>query len=99
MCGSFRLRPIVIDGSNVAMAHGDSLQRRGCFSSRGIDLVVDYFLRRGHREVFAVVPQSRREVGMAQDVHILERLHKRGNLVFTPSRRLQTQSYTMYDDR
>merc|ERR1719351_444859 len=40
------LRPIVIDGSNVAMAHGEATGKRNSrgeplFSSRGIDAVVD----------------------------------------------------------
>ncbi len=90
----------MIDGGNVAFAHGRSCGRPHEFSSRGIDLVVDYFLRRGHTEVFAVVPQWRREAGQAKDKHILERLEREGRLVFTPSRRLNhARSYTMYDDR
>ena len=85
----------------MAYAYGEStLNRRGAFCSRGIDLMVDYFLRRGHGRVFAVVPQSKRELGQAMEGRILERLHSRGNLVFTPSRRLTPQqSYSMYDDR
>lgn len=40
------LRPIVIDGSNVAMHHGN----QKIFSCRGIMLCVEYFLKRGDRK-------------------------------------------------
>ena len=39
------LRPIVIDGSNVAMSHGNSEK----FSCRGIEICVDWFKERGHK--------------------------------------------------
>ena len=39
-----QLRPIVIDGSNVAMAHGNEKT----FSCRGIEICVNYFRERGH---------------------------------------------------
>lgn len=39
------LRAVVIDGSNVAMAHGNS----ECFSCRGIEICVDWFKQRGHK--------------------------------------------------
>ena len=38
------LRPIVIDGSNVAMSHGE----KDIFSCRGIEICVDWFRARGH---------------------------------------------------
>ena len=39
------LRPIVIDGSNVAMAHGGSK----IFSCRGIEICVEWFKNEGHK--------------------------------------------------
>ena len=39
------LRPIVIDGSNVAMSHGN----KETFSCRGLKLCVEWFKNRGHK--------------------------------------------------
>lgn len=39
------LRPIVIDGSNVAMAHGNY----EIFSCRGIEICVEWFKNEGHK--------------------------------------------------
>ena len=39
------LRPIVIDGSNVAMAHGEPQ----IFSCRGIEICVEWFKNEGHK--------------------------------------------------
>ena len=52
------LRYIVIDGSNVAREHGNQTGR--VFSCRGLQLVIDYFLKRGHTEVKAMLPRFRR---------------------------------------
>ncbi|XP_018540147.1 endoribonuclease ZC3H12A-like [Lates calcarifer] len=51
------LRPIVIDGSNVAMSHGN----KEVFSCLGIQLAVNFFLDRGHTEVNVFVPSWRKE--------------------------------------
>ena len=42
--GQSNLRPIVVDGSNVAMAHGNS----ETFSCRGIEICVEWFKNKGH---------------------------------------------------
>ncbi|TWW76196.1 NEDD4-binding protein 1 [Takifugu flavidus] len=55
--GSPELRHVIIDGSNVAMAHG--LHR--FFSCRGIALAVETFWRRGHRNITVFVPQWRQK--------------------------------------
>lgn len=52
-----RLRPIVIDGSNVAMSHGN----KEVFSCRGIKICVDWFKSRGHKEITVFVPKWRKE--------------------------------------
>lgn len=51
------LRPIVIDGSNVAMSHGN----KEVFSCRGIRLAVDWFRDRGHTYIKVFVPSWRKE--------------------------------------
>eukprot|EP00095_Tigriopus_kingsejongensis_P002353 maker-scaffold1523_size37540-snap-gene-0.19 protein:Tk02353 transcript:maker-scaffold1523_size37540-snap-gene-0.19-mRNA-1 annotation:"ribonuclease zc3h12b" len=98
------LRPVVIDGSNVAMAHGligrRGSERRPGFSSRGIQLVVDYFKRRGHQEVTAIIPHFRLKSGMSEDRHLLEAMERQGNLMTSPSRDLSHGGYiASYDDR
>lgn len=55
--GPAKLRPVVIDGSNVAMAHGN----KDVFSCRGIKICVDWFKTRGHKEITVFVPKWRKE--------------------------------------
>ncbi|XP_056618365.1 endoribonuclease ZC3H12A [Triplophysa dalaica] len=93
------LRPIVIDGSNVAMSHGN----KEVFSCRGIQLAVNYFLERAHRNITVFVPlwrkeQSRPDVPIS-DQHILEELERKKIVVFTPSRRIGGKRMVCYDDR
>ena len=59
------LRPIVIDGSNVAMSHGGNK----FFSARGIAMVAEHFARLGHR-VVAFVPQFRSKAGQVRDPQV-----------------------------
>ncbi|KAM6934574.1 putative ribonuclease ZC3H12C [Xenentodon cancila] len=93
------LRPIVIDGSNVAMSHGN----KEVFSCQGIQLAVDWFLERGHRDITVFVPAWRKEQSrpdaLITDQEILRRLEKEKILVFTPSRRVQGRRVVCYDDR
>ncbi|XP_055467486.1 endoribonuclease ZC3H12A [Psammomys obesus] len=93
------LRPVVIDGSNVAMSHGN----KDVFSCRGILLAVNWFLERGHTDITVFVPswrkeQSRQDVPIT-DQHILRELEKKKILVFTPSRRVGGKRVVCYDDR
>ena len=88
------LRPVVIDGSNVAMSHGmDSV-----FSAKGIELVVKFFTARGHKKVVAFVPQFRSKYNMSTDRKLLEQLYKSGTLVYTPSREVGCTRISSYDD-
>ncbi|KAM6428521.1 endoribonuclease ZC3H12A isoform 2-T3 [Liasis olivaceus] len=93
------LRPVVIDGSNVAMSHGD----KDTFSCRGILLAVSWFLDRGHKDVTVFVPSWRKEQPRSDvaitDQHILHDLEKKSILVFTPSRRVGGKRVVCYDDR
>ncbi|XP_061455011.1 probable ribonuclease ZC3H12B [Rhineura floridana] len=96
---SDNLRPIVIDGSNVAMSHGN---KEG-FSCRGIQLAVDWFLEKGHKDITVFVPTWRKEQSRPDapitDQEILHKLEKEKILVFTPSRRVQGRRVVCYDDR
>ncbi|XP_062866583.1 probable ribonuclease ZC3H12C [Trichomycterus rosablanca] len=93
------LRPIVVDGSNVAMSHGN----KEVFSCQGIQLAVDWFLERGHKDITVFVPAWRKEQSRPDapitDQEILRRLEKDKILVFTPSRRVQGRRVVCYDDR
>ncbi|KAK5847631.1 hypothetical protein PBY51_016742 [Eleginops maclovinus] len=93
------LRPIVLDGSNVAMSHGN----KEVFSCQGIQLAVDWFLERGHHDITVFVPAWRKEQSRPDapitDQETLRRLEKEKILVFTPSRRVQGRRVVCYDDR
>ncbi|XP_015271035.1 PREDICTED: probable ribonuclease ZC3H12D [Gekko japonicus] len=93
------LRPIVIDGSNVAMSHGN----KEFFSCMGIQLVVDWFKNRGHKYIKVFVPSWRKEPtrydNPIADQHILEKLAKQAILVYTPSRKMKGKRMVCYDDR
>ncbi|KAM6893931.1 putative ribonuclease ZC3H12C [Xenentodon cancila] len=98
-CDQDNLRPIVVDGSNVAMSHGN----KEVFSCQGIQLAVDWFLERGHQDITVFVPAWRKEQSRPDapitDQEILRRLEKEKILVFTPSRRVQGRRVVCYDDR
>ncbi|KAM9320129.1 endoribonuclease ZC3H12A [Gastrophryne carolinensis] len=96
---SSNLRPVVIDGSNVAMSHGN----KEVFSCRGILIAVNFFLERGHTDITVFVPSWRKEQPRPDmpitDQYILTDLEKRKILVFTPSRRVNGKRLVCYDDR
>ncbi|XP_026746385.1 LOW QUALITY PROTEIN: probable ribonuclease ZC3H12D [Trichoplusia ni] len=93
------LRHIVIDGSNVAMSHGN----KEVFSCRGIEICVEWFRARGHREITAFVPKWRKEASRPNNPiaerDALERLERERVLVYTPSRLLGGKRLVCYDDR
>ncbi|XP_029588617.1 ribonuclease ZC3H12A [Salmo trutta] len=93
------LRPIVIDGSNVAMSHGN----KEMFSCLGIQLAVNFFLDRGHTDITVFVPSWRKEQPrpdvLIRDQHILRELERKKIVVFTPSRRVAGKRVVCYDDR
>ncbi|XP_037012724.2 probable ribonuclease ZC3H12D [Artibeus jamaicensis] len=100
-CGDLAssLRPIVIDGSNVAMSHGN----KEAFSCRGIQLAVDWFRERGHTYIKVFVPSWRKEPPRAdtpiREQHVLEELERQEVLVYTPSRKVNGKRVVCYDDR
>ncbi|XP_066992193.2 NEDD4-binding protein 1 isoform X2 [Anabrus simplex] len=89
------LRPIIIDGSNVALGHSNGAR---IFSCRGLQICVNYFAKRGHK-VIAFVPQFRKSDPSVTDRHIFDDLLKAGQIVFTPSRRVEGRLVVSYDDR
>lgn len=94
--GRQELRHIIIDGSNVAMAHG--LHR--VFSCRGIALAVEMFWRRGHREITVFVPQWRQKRDrLTTEQHFLNQLEDLRLLSFTPSREVCGKRISSHDDR
>lgn len=94
-----RLRSVVIDGSNVAMSHGN----KEVFSCRGIKICVDWFRARGHEEITVFVPKWRKETSRIDnpvaDQEILGELERDRLLVFTPSRLVGGKRMVCYDDR
>lgn len=98
-CRSVGLRPIVIDGSNVAISHGN----KEVFSCLGIRLCVDWFRNRGHKEITVFVPKFRKESprpdNPIKDQEILCELEKERMLVYTPSRFVGGKRVVCYDDR
>nr|KAF6463593.1 zinc finger CCCH-type containing 12D [Molossus molossus] len=93
------LRPIVIDGSNVAMSHGNKED----FSCRGIQLAVDWFRERGHTYIKVFVPSWRKDPprpdSPIREQHVLEELERQAVLVYTPSRKVNGKRVVCYDDR
>lgn len=93
------LRPIVVDGSNVAMSHGN----KEVFSCLGIRLCVDWFRNRGHKEITVFVPKFRKENprpdNPIKDQEILHELERERMLVYTPSRFVGGKRTVCYDDR
>nr|XP_022915483.1 NEDD4-binding protein 1-like [Onthophagus taurus] len=95
--GSIRttgLRPIFIDGNNIAMLHSNGR----FFSVIGLKICIDYFKMRGH-DVTAIVPQIRKRKNQNSDPKLLFKLEKEGSVIFTPSRVINGKTIVPYDDR
>ncbi|TDH00062.1 hypothetical protein EPR50_G00183480 [Perca flavescens] len=92
-------RPVVIDGSNVAMSHGD----KKVFSCQGLQLAVNWFWDKGLRDITVFIPLWRKEQPRPEapitDQHILHELERRKILVYTPSRCVNGKRVVCYDDR
>lgn len=85
------LRPIVIDGSNLAYCHGN----KETFLCLAIRLCVDWFKNRGHKEI----TESPRPDNPIKNQEILFELEKERMLVYTPSRFVGGKHTVCYDDR
>lgn len=81
--------------------HGKSMGR--VFSCRGIKIVVDFFLNRGHKQIVALVPRFRRgnydHDCPTVNPEILDELEERSYLAYTPSRVVDRRLILPYDDR
>ncbi|XP_032642965.1 NEDD4-binding protein 1 isoform X1 [Chelonoidis abingdonii] len=94
--GRAYLKHIIIDGSNVAISHG--LQK--FFSCRGIAIAVDYFWKRGHRNITVFVPQWRtKRHPNIKEQHFLTQLQDVGILSLTPARMVLGATIAAHDDR
>uniref|UniRef100_A0A2H8U1Y0 Putative ribonuclease ZC3H12D n=1 Tax=Melanaphis sacchari TaxID=742174 RepID=A0A2H8U1Y0_9HEMI len=89
-----KLRPIIIDGLNIGHAHGS-----GVFSGKGIELCIQFFTDLGHKDIVAFIPQHRQGPPGSESNTILNKLVKKGQICFTPSRKVQNLRMTCYDDR
>lgn len=73
------------------------------FSCRGIEICVDWFRSRGHKEITVFVPKWRKESSRPDNPvaerDALERLERERVLVYTPSRLLGGKRLVCYDDR
>ncbi|ERL88622.1 probable ribonuclease ZC3H12B isoform X1 [Dendroctonus ponderosae] len=87
------LRPIYIDGSNVAFSHGQNER----FSVQGLQICIDYFRKRGH-EVKAFVPHFRLRKGKTTDQKLLHQLVTKKLVIITPTLYIQNQRRSPYDD-
>ena len=69
----------------------------------GIKIVVEHFLKRGHKDIKALVPRFRRgnwDIECpTKDPEILDELEQNGYLTFTPSRYVNNKLILPYDDR
>uniref|UniRef100_A0A8C4NLK5 NEDD4-binding protein 1 n=1 Tax=Eptatretus burgeri TaxID=7764 RepID=A0A8C4NLK5_EPTBU len=79
--GRHDLRHVIIDGSDVALAHG-----RRLFSCRGVAICVQYFWQRGHRNLMVFVPQHEAHQPNMPERRLLRQLEDLGLLSFIPSR-------------
>ena len=99
--GSPNWRPIVIDGSNVAITHGGDGKT---FSCKGIQICVDWFKSNGMEDITVFVPSWRKETPRSDgsnpitDQHILTELEHKKLLSFTPSRTVAGRRVACHDD-
>ena len=83
--------------ANGGLVQGSSKAPK--LSSEGISICVDYFKKRGHKEVVVFVPQFRTKMGQCDNPETLERLNYQGILKYTPCRQINGHAYNSYDDR
>jgi ribonuclease ZC3H12 len=69
----------------------------------GIKIVVEFFLKRGHTQIKAIVPRYRRGASdhfcPSINPEILDELENKGHITYTPSRYVNNKLILPYDDR
>merc|ERR1711976_72342 len=91
-------RPIVIDGSNVAMDHGKQIHNKEWFSVKGIEIAINYFKDRGHTNIKVFIPRYRLHENDNRE--LMQHLLKENYLILTNSRILPNgERISSYDDR
>ena len=88
---TFSYKPIVIDGQNVAVDHAKKSNNRKNFSSKGIQLVIEYFQNLGCEHIQVILPRQRLQKNKCDDQAILMKLRD-DNI-------LRTSPPGSYDDR
>lgn len=83
--GERRRRKVVLDGQNVACAHGGG---RNKFSSKGLKIALDFFRDR-NVDAIAIVPQHRADSRphnrlVANNLSLLEQLRRENRVFFSP---------------
>jgi len=89
------LRPIVIDGNDVALSRSDQY-----YSIQRIRSVAEYFEKRAH-QIYLVIPLSRKEaiVGKHEDKELLDEMQRRGiELVVALSKDVGSRKIVCDDD-
>jgi len=76
------LRPIVIDGSNVAFCHGKDKE----FSPEGINIVINYFRDRGHADIVVYAPEFREREKHTSNPDLMKELKDNKYLFYTPDK-------------
>ena len=94
-----RLDHINSHESSFSFSHGNNK----VFSCKGIALCVEWFRKRGHKQITVFVPTWRKESAKPDnpiiDQHILNQLEAQGFLTYTPSRKVKGRRIVCYDDR
>jgi ribonuclease ZC3H12 len=90
------LREVVVDGSNVGMAHAGHNNKT--FSVKGISICVEHFQKLGHK-IIVMMPRHRWGRATQQEKEMLDALESQKILFYTPDRKTLTNSWTCYDDR
>lgn len=73
---------------------------KGEFKARGIIEVIKFFLKRGHEEILCFLPAHYRHKGRTPDEDKILCAYEKDRLVtYTPSRVLNGEYVTPYDDR